>query len=143
MMSFSKSETKYKQTAKLRIKPQSDMLRQNVMRTKPSAKTRHRGCPRTPRSCHKVTWVWTEATRRAGGQTSPPGVLSGRTTTTECTNIYLYILETSGMVEVIDGKLPTMEVTRDRIFVEGYRINPKQLGLSLGHDLSDESTQHS
>ena len=47
------------------------------------------------------------------------------------------------MVEVIDGKLPTMEVTRDRIFVEGYRINPKQLGLSLGHDLSDESTQHS
>ena len=35
-----------------------------------------------------------------------------------------------------------MEVTRDRIFVEGYRINPKRLGLSLGHDLSDESSGH-
>ena len=46
------------------------------------------------------------------------------------------------MVEVIDGKLPTMEVTRNCIFVEGYRINPKRLGLSLGHDLSDESSGH-
>ena len=43
------------------------------------------------------------------------------------------------MVKVIDGKLPTMEVTRDRIFVEGLQINPKRLGLLLTHDISDES----
>ena len=43
---------------------------------------------------------------------------------------------------LIDGKLLTMEVIRGRIFVEGYRINPKRLGLSLGHDLIDESSGH-
>ena len=123
VMSFSKSETKYKQTAKLRIKPQSDMLRQNAMRTKPSAKTMHWGCPRTPRSCHEVTWVWTDPTRRAGGQTSPPGVLSGRTTTTEWTNIYFDILETSGMVEVIDGKLPTMDGGNKGSYLRGRLQN--------------------
>ena len=35
-----------------------------------------------------------------------------------------------------------MEVIRGRIFVEGYRINPKRLGLSLGHGLTDKSSGH-
>ena len=64
VMSFSKSETKYKQTAKLRIKPQSDMLRQNATRTKPSAKTMH-GHPGA-------------ATKSHGSGRKPPGGPEGR-----------------------------------------------------------------
>ena len=90
------------------------------------------------------------ATRSHGSGRIPPGgpggrpvhlVFSGATTTTGLSNVYFDILQSSGMM-LIDGKLLTMEVIRGRIFVEGYRINPKRLGLSLGHDLSDESSGH-
>lgn len=44
-MSFSKREVKKMQAANFRIQPQSEMLRQNALSTKISAKARHKGCP--------------------------------------------------------------------------------------------------
>lgn len=99
---------------------------------KPNTKIRQKGRPRTSRRCDEIQWVW----RAKRHQTRSSDVLSDRSKFSAYDNDTIYTTD-HGMIECVNGRLPTIVVDSQYFFVDGYRVNTSRLGSSLGCDPTD------